>query len=75
MLRQLVAGGDDDCLEEDAPPCLHGGGDDDYLEEDAPAALLRVVTTIAWRTMLRSSAAVVRTIALKDDAPRPWPRW
>ena len=40
------------------------------LEEDAQAALLPVVTTIAWRTMLPAACrGVVRTIALEEDAP------
>ena len=51
--EQLAAqGGDDDCLEEDAPWPLGHGGDDDCLEDDAAGF-----------------SRLVRTIALKDDAP------
>ena len=32
MLGQLAAHGDDDYLEDDAPPSLLGGGEDDCVE-------------------------------------------
>ena len=57
-------------LKEDAQPALAGCGDDAPWRRMLGPACRAMVTTIAWRTMLPEVyLGVVRTIALKEDAP------
>ena len=69
MLAELARRGDDDCWRR-MLGSLGCRGDDDCVGGGCSRALALVVTTIAWRTMLRAACLLGgEDDYLEDDAP------